>query len=146
MGPRLSAVSSGTVNLNAKMVPGSSTAPAEQPGIKTAKPQVISTTANGSETEVQHSSGKKDGSGWIGVATQQGPSGVVVTAVFSDSPAAKAGLQIGDIIQKVNGQPLKDEDFDSQMRAYKPGTNIVVNFMRGAWASVKLVTVGQGPL
>ena len=128
------------------MVPGSSTAPAEQPGTKTAKPQVISTTANGSETEVQHSSGKKDGSGWIGVATQQGPSGAVVTAVFSVGPAAKAGLQIGDIIQKANGQPLKDEDFDSQIKAYKPGTNVVVGFIRGAWASVKLITVGQSVL
>ncbi len=33
--------------------------------------------------------------------------GIVVSSIFIDSPAERCGLQINDIITKVNGQPLK---------------------------------------
>jgi S1-C subfamily serine protease len=69
----------------------------------------------------------------------------VITEVFPDGPGAKAGLKVGDIIQSVNGTTVKD-DVETAIATYKPGTNIVVGFMRGAWASVKLITVGQSPL
>jgi serine protease Do len=69
----------------------------------------------------------------------------VITEVFPDGPGAKAGLKVGDIIQSVNGTTVKD-DFETAIATYKPGTNIVVSFMCGAWGSVKLVTVGQSPL
>jgi hypothetical protein len=35
---------------------------------------------------------------------------------------------------------------EANIATYKPGTNSVVGFMRGAWTSVKLETVGQSPL
>jgi serine protease Do len=34
--------------------------------------------------------------------------GVVVTQVRDDSPAAKAGVLVGDVITKINGEQLKD--------------------------------------
>jgi PEGA domain/PDZ domain len=117
----------GAITLSAELVPGSVAAP---------QPVRLS----------QRSASVVGPPGWIGVATQTGTSdGAVVTAVFPDGPGAKAGLKVGDIIQSVNGTTVKD-DFETATATYKPGTNIVVGFMRGAWASVKLVTVGQSPL
>jgi len=47
--------------------------------------------------------GRPGGAGkpWIGINAQEGPSGLVVTRVQPDSPAEKAGLSIGDVIQAV---------------------------------------------
>jgi len=46
----------------------------------------------------------------------------------------------------LNGTSITDQDFDAEIATCKPGTNIVISFMRGAWGSVKLVTVGESPL
>jgi Do/DeqQ family serine protease len=36
--------------------------------------------------------------------------GVVIAEVMPNSPAAQAGLRTGDVIQKINGQPVKDAE------------------------------------
>jgi serine protease Do len=59
--------------------------------------------------------------GWLGVEIQEvtadlaqsfgleKPEGALVASVDKDSPAAKAGLERGDIVLKFNGQPIQDE-------------------------------------
>jgi len=119
----------GAITLSAELVPGSAGGPQPVRLSQRSASVVVGTPP-----------------GWIGVAAEPATSdGAVVTAVFPDGPGAKAGLKVGDIIQSVNGTTLKD-DFETAIGTYKPGTNIVVSFMRGAWGSVKLVTVGQSPL
>ena len=119
----------GAITLSAELVPGSAGGPQPVRLSQRSASVVVGTPP-----------------GWIGVAAEPATSdGAVVTAVFPDGPGAKAGLKVGDIIQSVNGTTLKD-DFETAIATYKPGTNIVVSFMRGAWGSVKLVTVGQSPL
>jgi Do/DeqQ family serine protease len=58
---------------------------------------------------------------WLGVKTQgltgdmakslglAAPQGVVVTDVWPDGPASRAGLAQGDVIASVNGQPINDD-------------------------------------
>jgi len=41
--------------------------------------------------------------GTIGIAVAGGPRGVVVTAVRKDSPAAAAGVRVGDVVLSYNG-------------------------------------------
>lgn len=53
-----------------------------------------------------------DGYGGIGVTFERGEKGFTVTDVFADSPAAKAGVQTGDLVLAVNGQSLAP--FDSK--------------------------------
>ena len=36
--------------------------------------------------------------------------GVVVVELVPNSPAASAGLEVGDVITAINGQPVKTED------------------------------------
>ena len=80
--------------------------------------------------------------GWIGItATHFGSGGAVVTAVAADSPAAKAGLRSGDVINAVNGIGLRDEDLNKKIAAYKPGSTLRLGYMRGAWALEAVVTV-----
>jgi hypothetical protein len=43
---------------------------------------------------------------------------------------------------KLNGNPLGGEDFNSQISGYKFGSKVAVTYMRGAWASIVMVTVG----
>jgi Do/DeqQ family serine protease len=45
----------------------------------------------------------------IGV-TVQDQEGVLIVRVMRDSPAARAGFRIGDVIKKINGQPVKSAD------------------------------------
>jgi len=35
-------------------------------------------------------------------------SGVLVTSIFDDSPAAKSGLKVGDVVESIGGKPVRD--------------------------------------
>jgi hypothetical protein len=81
--------------------------------------------------------------GWIGLTTTHfGSGGAVVTGVATGSPAAKAGLRPGDVINTVNGISLKDQDLGEKIAAYKPGSTVRVGYMRDSWALEAVVTVG----
>jgi S1-C subfamily serine protease len=43
---------------------------------------------------------------------------------------------------KLNGNPIGDEDLESQISSYKSGSKVAVTYMRGSWASIVIVTVG----
>lgn len=72
--------------------------------------------------------------GWLGVSIQEvtpelaksfkldKSEGALVTEVYSDSPAAKAGLKRGDIIMEFNGEPIEEPyDLSIQVGNSKPG-------------------------
>lgn len=59
-------------------------------------------------------------------------SGVVVLDVVSGGPAAKAGLQPGDVITAINGKQVSNvEDFLSVLRPLSPGDTVTVSYLRG---------------
>ena len=135
-------VAGGAVNLNATLVvaansspgaPLASTITAIEPA-PVAVPRIETVT-------------KTDGSrasGWIGVATNGAGTNVVITRVAADSAAAHAGLQVGDTILELNGAPVKSgEEFDVAISHFKPGSQIRVGYIRGAWKSEVTLTVGK---
>jgi S1-C subfamily serine protease len=59
-------------------------------------------------------------------------SGVVVLDVVSGGPAAKAGMQPGDVITAMNGKQVSNvEDFLSVLRPLSPGVTVTVDYLRG---------------
>jgi S1-C subfamily serine protease len=61
----------------------------------------------------------------------QGP-GIRVEGVTDGSPAAKAGIQKGDIIIALGGQPVPDlNGFTALLRNYQAGDRTVVRWKRG---------------
>jgi len=57
--------------------------------------------------------------------------GVYVVKILPNSAAQKAGLQAGDFITQINGQPVNNQsDVQEQISNYHPGDNISVTYSR----------------
>ncbi|MDE1161736.1 MAG: trypsin-like peptidase domain-containing protein [Acidobacteriaceae bacterium] len=57
--------------------------------------------------------------------------GVMVSMVTPNGPASKAGLQAGDVIVSVDGQPVKDgDDLVNIISARHPGTTVKLGYLR----------------
>ena len=77
-------------------------------------------------------------------ATPQPQGGVVVNRVVSDSPARKAGLSAGDIIQSVDGIAINDENTITRLiMGRKPGSVIALSLVRGGKRISIKVTLGS---
>ncbi|HEY1942124.1 MAG TPA: Do family serine endopeptidase [Roseiarcus sp.] len=69
-------------------------------------------------------------------------SGALVDQTESNTPAAQAGLQSGDVITKLNGQPVKDAgDLTRRVAALKPGEKAEIAYMRNGEEKTTSVTL-----
>lgn len=83
------------------------------------------------------------------------PPGVYVTSVFSDSPAARAGLvpfqafrgtARGDVITAVDGESVASvEDMVSYFNTRRPGDKVTLSMVRGGQAIELEVTLAEWP-
>ena len=96
--------------------------------------------------------------GMIGVSIQGAPispaqaeamglkerKGAVVSTVAPNGPAAKAGLEPGDVVTEFNGRPVNnDRALVEMVVATKPGTTVPVKVIRDGAAKSLNVTVGR---
>src|SRR4029077_5084517 len=62
---------------------------------------------------------------------ESNPTGGVVTQVQPDSPGAKAGLQIGDVITEIDGQKVSDAgELQVLVGQKQPGAKITLTVLR----------------
>ena len=72
--------------------------------------------------------------------------GAIVGDVTSDSPASRAGLQRGDIILDLNGQPVKgSNDLRMTISMMHPDTNVTLRVLRSGTDRNIPVTLGELP-
>lgn len=72
-----------------------------------------------------------DNEGFIKRAGLKDGAGVYVTVAPSEGAAAKAGIKKGDIITKINGQPVSSGlQLSGQIASYKPGDKVKVSYLR----------------
>lgn len=96
--------------------------------------------------------------GWIGVQIQpvtqdiadsiglKTAQGALVAEPQSGSPAAKAGIESGDVIAKVNGVTVKDaRDLAKRIAAMAPGTTVKLDIIRKGADKTVSVTLGELP-
>jgi serine protease DegQ len=73
-------------------------------------------------------------------------SGVVILAVVTQSPAAVAGVQPGDVIAAINGQDTPTaESLIAALRNSKPGDRLQLTVLRGTHTRQISVTVADRP-
>ena len=70
--------------------------------------------------------------------------GAAVGTVEEDSPAAKAGIEVGDVILKIDGRTVESSaDLSRTVRAVRPGQKVTVNVWRAGKTRDYTITVGE---
>lgn len=86
---------------------------------------------------------------WMGMMVQEDDDRLIATGVFSNCPAARAGIEVGDRILAINGdEPESLADMFRRVWALGPaGTHIPITIGRdGKVLEVNLVSVDRGAL
>jgi len=70
---------------------------------------------------------------WLGITSQEVQGKVIVTRVSAEGPAEEAGLQAGDIIVGLSGQPLKGQaDFYTRLwKTGEAGIEVTLDVLKG---------------
>ena len=96
--------------------------------------------------------------GWIGVQIQpvtqdiadgmglKQAQGALVADPQKDGPAAKAGVEAGDVITTANGQSIKDaHELARIIGSFAPGSTVKLDMLRKGQSKVVSLTLGQLP-
>ena len=110
------------------------------------------------DVATQLKSSGKVSRGWLGVVIQEvnkdlaesfgleKPAGALVAQVLQDGPAAKGGLQVGDVILSLNGQPIvMSADLPHLVGALKAGDKAELDVVREGERKALAMTAGALP-
>lgn len=96
--------------------------------------------------------------GWLGLEVQplttelaesiglQGQAGIIVAGIYRDSPALHAGLQPGDVILAIDGEPANDgRRAMNQVARKRPGEKLHIDILRAGEKHALKAEVGLRP-
>jgi serine protease Do len=94
--------------------------------------------------------------GWIGVQVQPVTKeiadglgiaesiGALISGIQANSPAAQAGLKVGDVLTAINGSKIStSRDLARQVAAITPKTGVKIDFLRDGKTQTAELTIGQ---
>ncbi len=98
------------------------------------------------QTCLNKMSAKKSGA-WIGLEFDKSAEGVMkVKRVVADSPAEKAGFQVGDVLVALNGAKMSDYDAMKKAKgAWSVGQQVTYTVERKGAETAVAVTLGEMP-
>jgi putative serine protease PepD len=106
----------------------------------------IDIAAKSATAIVQH---KPLQTGFLGVSTgdpTSGRGGALIQDVTAGSPAAKAGLQAGDLVVALDGQAVtSQDDLVSRIRDHKPGDRVTLKVVRSGKEQTVTATLADRP-
>ena len=101
------------------------------------------------QTCLNYMAKKVDSKGWLGVHYERNEEagGYTITKVIDNSPAAEAGLQIGDIVVAMNGVSMgeKSEALKAEWQNMKPGYKVTYKVVRNGYDKSFKVALAQMP-
>jgi len=72
------------------------------------------------------------------------PEGAAVSTVEADSPASRAGIEVGDVITKLDGRPVEGSaDLSRSIRSMKPGSKTTLTVWRAGKTRDIPVTIAE---
>lgn len=96
--------------------------------------------------------------GWLGIEARTvnpnlarafhlpSTNGVIVTAIYNNGPAHLAGLQPGDVITHINGDPINDGEHGiAAMATLRPGETVTITYIRESQVHNTEATVSEQP-
>jgi len=96
--------------------------------------------------------------GWLGIEAQQlspqmarsynlsSSNGVVITSIYNNGPAHRAGLKPGDIITRINNEPIGDGRRGmTQIAQSRPGESVAIEVLRNGKTQVITAVLGTMP-
>jgi putative serine protease PepD len=93
--------------------------------------------------------GRQVQTGYLGVSAADpggNQDGALVQEVVSGSPAAKAGLQAGDLVTAVDGQAVQNSgEMVARIRGHKPGDKVTITVDRNGSQTTISATLGERP-
>ncbi|HWD72741.1 MAG TPA: trypsin-like peptidase domain-containing protein [Actinomycetota bacterium] len=83
--------------------------------------------------------------GFLGVSLSTATSGgAQITAVSAGTPAAAAGLQVGDVVTSIDSQAITSSgDAADYIASQTPGTRVTIHYQRGGAAQTATATLGS---
>jgi putative serine protease PepD len=92
--------------------------------------------------------GKSVAHAYLGVSVRDSssPLGAELAKIFPATPAAKAGLEAGDVVTAIDGKAIAGEsDVSEAIGQLKPGNQITVTYERGSKIATVKITLGSRP-
>jgi putative serine protease PepD len=87
--------------------------------------------------------GHKAPTAMLGVLIVNSLGGVSVQQVDVDSPAAQAGIKVGDVISDIGGKKIRDQiDFARMTYDFQPGDKVAIQIQRGSEKLTVEATLG----
>ncbi len=90
---------------------------------------------------------QEGGRPFLGVRVEDGADGARVLLVLPDSPADRAGLRVGDVIQAVDGAAVgRRQTLSTLLARYAPGDPVALTVLRRGETINLPVTLGEAPV